>query len=97
LSNAIKYTKPAGSVTMTLSRGSGFANTVFVSVQDTGIGIPKDEQAQIFQKLHRAKNAQDNVPDGTGLGLYLAKTVVEQAKGGIRDHALQNNGNRCFA
>jgi signal transduction histidine kinase len=57
MSNAIKYTPTGGTVTMNLQRGSGMSNTVFVSVADTGIGIPKDEQAQIFSKLHRAKNA----------------------------------------
>lgn len=96
LSNAIKYTPPKGSVTMSLSRGSGMSSTVFVSVADTGIGIPKDEQPQIFSKLHRAKNAQQNVPDGTGLGLYVVKTIVERVKGAITFDSTENKGTTFF-
>jgi signal transduction histidine kinase len=96
LSNAIKYTRAQGSVTMTLSRGSGSKDTIFISVADTGIGIPKEEQPQIFSKLHRAKNAQDSVPDGTGLGLYVVKTIIERVQGVITFDSVENKGTTFY-
>jgi signal transduction histidine kinase len=92
LSNAIKYTPPGGSVSVSIARGSGMKDTVLVTVEDTGIGIPKDEQGQIFDKMHRAKNAQASVPDGTGLGLYVVKTVLERVKGTITFDSIENKG-----
>jgi len=92
LSNAIKYTPAGGNVSVTIARGSGVQNTVFVTVSDTGIGIPKDEQDKVFEKLHRAKNAQASVPDGTGLGLYVVKTVVERVKGTITFESVEGKG-----
>ena len=54
---------------------------VVVTVHDTGIGVPKAEQAHLFTKFFRASNARKQRPDGTGVGLYLAKKVVD-AHGG---------------
>jgi len=52
-------------------------------VKDDGMGIPEEQQRSIFQKMFRAENAVQNVPDGTGLGLYIAKAVVEDFGGKI--------------
>jgi len=92
LSNAIKYTPAGGNVGVSIVRGSGMKDTVFVTVSDTGIGIPKDEQDKVFEKLHRAKNAQASVPDGTGLGLYVVKTIVERVKGTITFDSIEGKG-----
>jgi len=92
LSNAIKYTPAGGNASVTIARGSGMSDTVYVTVADTGIGIPKDEQDKVFQKMHRAKNAQTSVPDGTGLGLYVVKTIVERVKGTITFDSVEGKG-----
>ena len=96
VSNAIKYTLPGGTVTMVMARGTGMKDTVYISVADSGIGIPKDEQPKIFQKLHRAKNARDSVPDGTGLGLYVIKTIIDRVKGVITFDSVEGKGTTFY-
>lgn len=77
LSNAVKYTPEKGSVQMKVEL---HGNTLSVTVKDTGVGIPKEDQAKIFGKLYRASNVRNSV-DGNGFGLYVAKGAVE-AQGG---------------
>lgn len=81
IDNAIYYTKE-GSVTVTLDYDSKL-QTMTVKVTDTGIGVPPEAQKKLFTKFFRADNAQTVRPDGTGLGLYLAKRVVEDQGGKI--------------
>jgi signal transduction histidine kinase len=69
---------------------------VYLSVKDSGIGIPKDEQPRIFEKLHRASNAEALVPDGTGLGLYLVKTILDKVGGGISFESVEGKGTTFF-
>jgi signal transduction histidine kinase len=80
ISNAIKYTPDNGMVTVRLKRD---ATAVVISVSDTGIGIPREAQGRVFAKLFRADNAQIAEADGSGLGLYLVKSILEQVGGGI--------------
>ncbi|HSX14756.1 MAG TPA: ATP-binding protein, partial [Candidatus Saccharimonadales bacterium] len=75
--NAIYYTE-RGSVTVTLARAG---SAVRLSVMDTGIGVPDNAKDHLFGKFYRAENARNLRPDGTGLGLYLAKKII-QAEGG---------------
>ncbi len=75
--NAIYYT-PKGKITIKLTQT---AKSVEFSVTDTGIGVPKVEQHHLFTKFYRAGNARKSRPDGTGLGLYMAKKVIV-AQGG---------------
>lgn len=96
LSNAIKYTPEGGSVTFSIARGGGMHEAIFVTVADTGIGIPKDEQDKVFSKLHRAKNAQAKVPDGTGLGLYVIKTIIDRIHGTITFESVEGKGTTFF-
>ncbi|MBI4359699.1 MAG: PAS domain-containing protein, partial [Candidatus Jacksonbacteria bacterium] len=82
LSNAVKYTPSRGRVRMTLKKGEGeYAKSAVLSVKDTGYGIPINEQQKIFTKLFRASNAVKNVVNGTGLGLYTVKAIVERFGG----------------
>lgn len=79
IDNAIYYT-PQGQVTVSLR--SDRKNVVF-EVTDTGIGVPAAQQAQLFAKFFRADNAKLVRTDGTGIGLYLVKRVIEDQGGSI--------------
>lgn len=72
IDNAIFYSV-GGKVTVQLHKDS---SGVVFKVIDTGIGVPKDEQPKLFTKFFRATNARQQRPDGTGIGLYMAKKVV---------------------
>ena len=76
--NATKYTPSGGKVTIRLAHAGEFLQT---AVTDTGIGIPEDQQADIFKQFFRARNAMKLVTDGSGLGLYLARETVERMGG----------------
>lgn len=79
LSNAVKFTPDGGRVGLRARVGDG---TVEVSVSDTGIGIPNEEQERVFEEFHQASSARGR--EGTGLGLTLAKRFVELHGGTIR-------------
>jgi len=76
--NAIYYTPSGGRIEVKL-KDKG--ESVEFTVKDNGIGVPKSEQHNLFNKFYRAGNARKARPDGTGLGLYMAKKVVV-AQGG---------------
>ncbi|GAX42190.1 response regulator receiver sensor signal transduction histidine kinase [Tolypothrix sp. NIES-4075] len=78
LNNAIKYSLPSGTVLFELIRQE---KKVIFRIQDSGIGIPKEDQKQLFQPFHRADNV-GKIP-GTGLGLAIVKKCVERHKGEI--------------
>ena len=81
VSNAIEYTPTGGSVSVSLEEAE--KDSFIFTVKDTGIGIPKEEQPKMFEKFHRASNAQLVKTDGTGLGLYITKQAVETAGGRV--------------
>ncbi len=89
LSNAIKYTPEGGRVSLRLFESKG--KMVF-EVSDTGIGIPKQEQAQLFGEFFRASNARAASQTGTGLGLAIVKATVEQHGGSIELESDQDKG-----
>jgi PAS domain S-box-containing protein len=78
VSNAIKYTPDNGSVTVSIRSR---AHDIQVSVTDTGWGIPKYAQDQIFSKFFRAHNIVKRETTGTGLGLYLVKGLLDRLGG----------------
>jgi signal transduction histidine kinase len=67
-------------------------NSVVFKVIDTGIGVPKAEQARLFQKFFRAENARRARPDGTGVGLFLAKKVIDDHGGSIIFESKEGKG-----
>ncbi len=80
LENAIKYTIKGGTIWVDMQDQKEFLE---ISIRDDGIGIPADQQKNIFEKFFRARNASKHETDGTGLGLYIAKAVVEKNGGRI--------------
>lgn len=81
LSNAIKFTSAGGSVTARLILVDG---GVRISVRDTGVGIPEDEQGMLFTRFFRASTATQNAVPGVGLGLTITRAIVI-AHGGVMD------------
>lgn len=92
LSNAVKYTPSGGKVTCEVKIED---REVFVCVSDTGMGIPKSEQAKIFGRMFRASNAR-NAIDGNGFGLFVAKGAVEAQGGNIWFESEENKGTKFY-
>ena len=80
LENAIKYTQMEGKVEISFEVQGDF---VQISVKDSGIGIPEEDKKNIFNRLFRAKNALKVEPNGSGLGLFIAKGIIEKHGGRI--------------
>ena len=78
LDNAVKFTPAGGTVTLTVRRDGGEA---LATVADTGVGIPAEEQREIFQRFHRARNV--SAYPGNGLGLAIVKAAVERGGGRV--------------
>jgi len=93
LSNAVKYTPKHGSLALNIKRRK---NDVMITVQDSGIGIPKNQHSKVFTKLFRADNAQEKEADGTGLGLYIVKSFVDQLGGTVSFKSRENKGAAFF-
>lgn len=94
ITNTIKYTPEKGTITITISENR---TDLLISIKDTGCGIPEKAKKMIFTKLFRADNVVDKDPDGIGLGLYITKSIVEQAaKGKIWFESEENKGTTFF-
>ena len=87
--NAIYYTPAGGKIEIKLRETK---DSVEFTVNDNGIGIPPAEQHKLFGKFYRAKNAQKARPDGTGLGLFMAKKVIIAQGGAIVFKSVENKG-----
>ncbi len=94
LSNAVKYSREKGTVEVSFVEGKkGFVTLV---VKDQGLGIPKHQQARLFEKFFRAENVQSSETEGTGLGLYIAKGLVEAHGGKIWFESKEDLGTKFF-
>lgn len=86
VSNAIKYTPPEGSIAVNaLSRDD---DVIVISVEDNGMGISPEDQAQIFERFYRVRRPETDGIEGTGLGLAIVKSLVEAHGGeiGLKSH-----------
>jgi len=89
IENAIKYTPPNGQVTVSLKYD---IDKVELSVKDTGVGVSPEQQNRLFTKFFRASNVMRMETDGTGLGLFIAKNIIEAHGGKIWCQSKENEG-----
>jgi len=95
LTNAVKYTpEKKGKIKLTIGFDPENRKNYRIIVEDNGYGIPKYQQGKIFQKLFRADNVREKETDGTGLGLYLVKSIVEKVGGSIKFDSVLNEGTK---
>ena len=80
LDNAVRYIKDRGKVKMLLSRRG---QNLYFEIEDNGVGIPKEDQKYIFQKFFRSENILRYQTQGSGLGLYISKAIIERSGGKI--------------
>ncbi|MEK7461966.1 MAG: HAMP domain-containing sensor histidine kinase, partial [Patescibacteria group bacterium] len=95
LSNSIKYTPERGRIEVALLLDD--KKNVIFKITDTGYGIPKNQYDKIFTKLFRADNVIGKDTEGTGLGLYIAKSIVEQSGGKLWFESEENKGSTFYA
>jgi two-component system phosphate regulon sensor histidine kinase PhoR len=89
LSNAVKYTPKGGQVRMAVARDG---DSAVLTVADTGIGIPEQDQASLFTRFFRASNAVAGAAPGSGLGMSIARTIVANHEGDISVESAESKG-----
>ena len=93
LENAIRYTKSGGEISVSLR---DLKKEIEFSVRDTGVGIPKDQQARVFTKFFRAANVRRMETEGSGLGLFITKNIVEAHGGRIWFESEEGKGTTFY-
>jgi signal transduction histidine kinase len=94
LENAMSYTPEDGTITVTVEP---VENEIVVSVRDTGIGVSREDLPNIFTKLFRSKEALSHNTEGLGLGLFIAKKIIEQQGGRMWFESRGENKGSVFA
>jgi signal transduction histidine kinase len=89
LGNAVRYTPSGGRVELRLQQ---VGQELLLEVEDTGMGIPREDQGRIFEEFFRSFHARQAVPGGSGLGLTIVKTVVDQHRGRIAVQSEEGKG-----
>jgi len=93
VSNAVKYNRDGGEV---LIRARKNGQEAVITVKDTGMGINEIDQDMIFNKFFRSENASSQDVSGTGLGLYIAKNIIEKSGGKIWFHSEEGKGTKFY-
>ena len=93
LSNSVRYTDSGGKIIITFEKQG---SSMLIQFSDTGYGIPENQHSQIFSRFFRAENIKSKDPAGIGLGLYIAKSVLEQINGKIWFKSLERKGTTFY-
>lgn len=93
VSNAVKYIEKKGFVKIKIENDK--KNNI-VSVKDNGVGISEDQQNKVFQKFFRSNNATRYQTEGTGLGLYISKNIIEQLGGKMWFKSIEGIGSEFY-
>ncbi len=93
VSNAIKYTKNHGIISISLEE---IEKEILLKITDDGVGIPQDQQNRIFTKFFRGENVIRLETEGSGLGLYATKNIIESHQGKIWFESEENKGTTFF-
>ncbi len=89
IDNAVRYTKDKGQVKVSLERKK---SVIRCQVQDDGVGIPLEDQGKIFQKFFRSRNIMKYQTQGTGLGLFISKSIIKASGGKIGFESQEGKG-----
>lgn len=89
LDNAVRYSRKKGKVEIDIREEK---RKLVFTIKDNGVGIPKDEQKHIFSKFFRAKNAAHKKTQGSGLGLFISKSIVEKMGGKMNFKSVEGEG-----
>jgi signal transduction histidine kinase len=89
ISNAVKFSPRGSAVEVRVKK---IDDQTHVSITDHGLGIPPDAMSHLFQRFYRAKNVTIAEIPGSGIGLYIVKSIVEALGGKISVESQQNNG-----
>ncbi len=89
MDNALRYTQNGGVITLDLGTSKGF---LYIRISDTGIGIPEEYHDKLFTKFYRAPNAVRHAPNGSGLGLYMARQIIRRHGGTVKIASTEGRG-----
>ena len=93
LDNAIRYSHGRSKVVIELLQEG---KKLSLTVRDSGVGIPEKDQKYIFQKFFRTENALRKETEGSGLGLYIVKSIIQKAGGTIRFESQEGHGTTFY-
>ncbi len=93
ITNAIKYSDQGKEIIVKIEKKAG---KVTVSIQDFGIGITRDQQKKIFERLYQAREDKGNTFPGFGMGLFIAKEIIDRHKGKIWVESEKGKGSTFF-
>ena len=94
IDNAVKYNKEGGEVLVSVHAEDG--DRIRLTVDDTGIGIPKDKQERVFERFYRVDESRNKATGGSGLGLAICKHIVTQHHGNIEIESIEGEGTRII-
>lgn len=89
LDNSIRYSLSGGEVNISIERKD---NNVIWKITDQGAGIPKEDQKRVFEKFFRSKNSARYKSSGSGIGLFIAKSIIKLSGGAINFASAESNG-----